>query len=205
MRILEEAGPENYFHCSDGSILKSLTELEQKLRAAHPAVFSHHVNSQKNDFHNWVRDVFGDNELAAAILPLRSPQAMAAAIRRHLAKAEAIKAEIDKAIMQATQKVLKAKAQKTKKVKSRSAVTAKAIAAKKPRKKVDTAKPAAKAKAARKPKHKSLKPKIRKIIKPKKAKKAAKRGKAARKGSIKSHAKDQMKELLKWLKIKPIP
>jgi hypothetical protein len=55
---------ENYFYVCDGSVLRNLEELVQALPHMPDSVFSYHANREKNDFANWVRDVFGKRLLA---------------------------------------------------------------------------------------------------------------------------------------------
>jgi len=52
------------FFLKDGQILNSLEDLFQELQVMENHVFEHHVNSEKNDFANWIGDVFGDKFLA---------------------------------------------------------------------------------------------------------------------------------------------
>lgn len=60
----------DYEHCfftKDGKVLKNLADLKEELKVMSPEVFSHHVNDQRNDFSNWVNDVFGHERLANKI------------------------------------------------------------------------------------------------------------------------------------------
>jgi len=59
-----EIKPENYFFLKDGTVIKSLFELSKALDKMPEDVFRYHVNVQKNDFSNWVRDIIMDKELA---------------------------------------------------------------------------------------------------------------------------------------------
>ncbi len=56
--------PEKYFYVCDGAVLRSIEDLFEYLQEMPENVFRHHVNEHRNDFHNWVRDVFQDHELA---------------------------------------------------------------------------------------------------------------------------------------------
>lgn len=98
MNILEKARPENSFRCADGSLLGSVYELENKLCTMSSEAFYHHVNPVRNDFHNWVRDVFQDYELANELLSAKTPAEAAAIVRKHLRKALLAKEEIENAI-----------------------------------------------------------------------------------------------------------
>jgi len=56
--------PVNFFTLLDGKKIKNLVELADSLKTMPNAVFGYHVNFQKNDFSEWVRTAFKDNELA---------------------------------------------------------------------------------------------------------------------------------------------
>ncbi|MCF7910301.1 hypothetical protein K9L16_01360 [Candidatus Pacearchaeota archaeon] len=65
MRVFLSKVPENKrFFCSDGSIFSDIYELEKAIRKMDKEVFASHVNSDKNDFSNWIYDVIGDISLA---------------------------------------------------------------------------------------------------------------------------------------------
>ena len=59
--------PDKRFHLKDGPSLSTLEELFQELQVMDDHVFDHHVSSERNDFANWVRDVFDDKFLAKNI------------------------------------------------------------------------------------------------------------------------------------------
>jgi len=63
--------PEKGFYVSDGSVYASLADLAKGLRRMHPDTYQYHANEQKNDFHNWIKDVFGDQKLAKQVLDAR--------------------------------------------------------------------------------------------------------------------------------------
>ena len=60
--------PEHYFMLIDGSVIKSLRELGDAIEEMSEDTFYHHVSEMKNDFHNWVKDVFKEMELAEKLL-----------------------------------------------------------------------------------------------------------------------------------------
>ena len=70
--FLLDVAPSNFFILSHGVKIKNLVELAESLRTISDKVFEHHVNSYKNDFSNWIRDVIKDNELADNISKARS-------------------------------------------------------------------------------------------------------------------------------------
>jgi hypothetical protein len=50
---------------SDGTVIKSLHDLQLALMSMPENTFKKHVNNRKNDFSNWVRNAFSDHKLAA--------------------------------------------------------------------------------------------------------------------------------------------
>lgn len=52
------------FYLNDGRRLYNLRDLENALQGMNMSLFSHHVNEEKNDFANWIQDVFGYVQLA---------------------------------------------------------------------------------------------------------------------------------------------
>jgi len=63
-KLLGEAPVEHHFVVADGRKLKNIIELADALETMTEEIFSHHVNEAKNDFSNWVKDVFYDHSLA---------------------------------------------------------------------------------------------------------------------------------------------
>lgn len=64
----------SHFKFNDGTTATNLSELLDSLKRIDDAVFRHHVNEQKNDFSNWIRDVLKENELAEDIFLLRTKE-----------------------------------------------------------------------------------------------------------------------------------
>lgn len=60
--------PENYFVLNSGGVLKDIKELALALDHISDDDFRHHVNDMRNDFSNWVRDIFQDAELADELM-----------------------------------------------------------------------------------------------------------------------------------------
>src|SRR3989338_9924695 len=98
MKVLTTAKPEHFFYCVDGSVLRSINELEKKLRTLSKEAYRHHVNESKNDFHSWIKDVFQEHEMAREILTAKTQAEAAAIVRKHLSKAMQATAEIENAI-----------------------------------------------------------------------------------------------------------
>ena len=63
-RMLDNVPQEYLFRFADGRTLANMSELGDALRNISDETFNFHVNSDKNDFSNWVRDVIKDEKLA---------------------------------------------------------------------------------------------------------------------------------------------
>ncbi|MDI3473818.1 MAG: hypothetical protein PWR30_141 [Candidatus Woesearchaeota archaeon] len=71
--LLKEIKPEEYFLLCDGLVLKNIYELIDALETMNDDVFYYHVNDERNDFFNWLKDVFHEEELAQRIVGYRNP------------------------------------------------------------------------------------------------------------------------------------
>jgi len=63
-RLLDNVPEEYVFRCCDGSILHSVKELGAALKTMTDETYAFHVNTEKNDFTTWVRDIIKDERLA---------------------------------------------------------------------------------------------------------------------------------------------
>ncbi|MCB9359172.1 hypothetical protein H6503_04535 [Candidatus Woesearchaeota archaeon] len=60
--------PEKYhFYLNDGRRLKDIYELIEAFDSMSDEVFRYHVNEDKNDFYNWIKEVMNDDHLAKEI------------------------------------------------------------------------------------------------------------------------------------------
>jgi hypothetical protein len=84
--ILGEAPQEKVFYLADGRKLKSLVELTEALENMTEDVFRHHVNEAKNDFSNWINDVFKDKELAQDMKDVRDKADAEIRLLKHFVK-----------------------------------------------------------------------------------------------------------------------
>ena len=71
-KFLAEVPPEYVFWCHDGRTLRDMKELGKALSTMTEETFAYHVNMEKNDFSNWVRDVIGDEKLASNLQRARN-------------------------------------------------------------------------------------------------------------------------------------
>ena len=61
---LRDIEADKRFFVNDGRALGNMNELMESLKDMDEETFNHHVNKEKNDFMNWVKDVVGDKVLA---------------------------------------------------------------------------------------------------------------------------------------------
>ena len=85
-KILGEAPEERHFIVADGKKLKNIIELADALETMSEEIFKHHVDEYKNDFSNWVKDVFYDHSLAEDISRAKNRLETQIAILRRLVK-----------------------------------------------------------------------------------------------------------------------
>ena len=85
-RILADASPEQCFWVNNGPIIRNLSEMANALACMKDEVFSHHVNKEKNDFGNWVRDVLKDEELANDIAKVKSKERILKKVQSRISK-----------------------------------------------------------------------------------------------------------------------
>lgn len=60
------------FWCHDGRMAKNMAELAAALKEMPNDIFEYHLNSERNDFSTWVRDVIGDTTLAGQLARIAS-------------------------------------------------------------------------------------------------------------------------------------
>ena len=83
-KYLSDVAPEQCFWVNNGSILKNLDELANTLPDLSEDAFYHHVNDEKNDFSNWVRDVIGDQALANDLISSKDKYSALRKIRNRM-------------------------------------------------------------------------------------------------------------------------
>jgi ABC-type amino acid transport substrate-binding protein len=81
-----EAIAERQFYLCNGATLKDMHELPQHFDSMSDSDFSHHVNEDKNDFSNWLRDVHGEEELANKLHPVRCRKRSKAILSSHISR-----------------------------------------------------------------------------------------------------------------------
>jgi len=83
-RFLCDAAPEQCFWVNNGPILKNLAELTDFIPGINVGAFRHHVNNDKNDFSNWIRDIIGDTKLANELLSSKNKESAVKKLRNRL-------------------------------------------------------------------------------------------------------------------------
>lgn len=75
---------EQSFRLASGEVLFSLDDLSEAINLISPETFQTHVNSEKNDFANWVEYVFDEKGLAQALREHPTPLRMMISIEKFL-------------------------------------------------------------------------------------------------------------------------
>ena len=77
--------PENQkFWLANGRALIDLSDLKNALEDMDSDTFSHHVNSEKNDFANWVGDVLMEPKLSLSLRKVKTKKGMLQKIKARL-------------------------------------------------------------------------------------------------------------------------
>jgi len=82
--VVADVEPEKAFWLNDGRMLKNLKELAQALETMDGALWSFHANGERNDFANWVEDVFGQKQLGSALRKTKSAKTAAKRIKEKM-------------------------------------------------------------------------------------------------------------------------
>ncbi len=83
---LKESFGDNCFYVHNGEVLKNLLDLADSLETMPNNVFIYHVNEQKNDFANWVKDVLGEPVLAEELYLIKEKDKTQVAVLRFILK-----------------------------------------------------------------------------------------------------------------------
>ena len=84
-KIRKNAPLAQYFILCNGQRVKNVKELADKMEHLEDDVFDHHANPEKNDFVNWVKDVFKEVELAEKIAEAKNKEHVQLIIYKHIA------------------------------------------------------------------------------------------------------------------------
>ncbi len=83
-KILLKAPYEAHFILLDGRRIDSVRNLVAALEDMHEDIFSHHVNSERNDFANWIHDIFEDKTLSEELKKMKGKVDTELALLRRL-------------------------------------------------------------------------------------------------------------------------
>lgn len=78
------------FWFTNGIIAKNIYEFVSTIESCDKGVFDYHVNSEKNDFYNWILNVIGDEILAKRTKKEFDQKKFAKKIRRRIKELEKI-------------------------------------------------------------------------------------------------------------------
>jgi two-component SAPR family response regulator len=81
---LANAPEDKKFWVCDGRVLKNLNDLENALRTMNDGTYKYHVNGKKNDFYNWIKNVFNNSKLADEIRNSRNQLSAANKLKREI-------------------------------------------------------------------------------------------------------------------------
>lgn len=74
----------NCFYVCNGAQLCSLVDLLGELKTIDDGAFHHHVNEERNDFSNWIRDEIKDKTLANQVGKAKDKEKIIKAIEKRL-------------------------------------------------------------------------------------------------------------------------
>jgi len=87
--------PEEYFYLSNGQSIRSLQELKDALPRLDEGVFRRHVTNEKNDFANWIKGVFQEEELAEEVGQEQDKRKITILLERFIDKKRQSKRQFD--------------------------------------------------------------------------------------------------------------
>jgi hypothetical protein len=82
--LFVELSPEKYFVMCNGITIRDYRELAETLETLGDDVFYYHVSNERNDFANWINDVFEEKDLAQRTRNIRNRSEMMAVLYKHL-------------------------------------------------------------------------------------------------------------------------
>lgn len=84
--ILKDAPEEHCFIFCNGQKVKNVKELADALEVLSDDIFNHHVTFDRNDFSNWINDIFRDEELALSLAGVKDKKDTRIVMYKHLIK-----------------------------------------------------------------------------------------------------------------------
>ncbi|MBI2548589.1 hypothetical protein HYW21_04530 [Candidatus Woesearchaeota archaeon] len=83
-KLFHDVHEDVHFVLMDGRRLKNLLELVDALDTMGDDIYHHHVNESRNDFYNWIHDVYHEIDLANQILENPGRHHLQKSIMRHM-------------------------------------------------------------------------------------------------------------------------
>ncbi len=81
---LQDVPPDKVFWLHGGKSIKNILELRRELKTISNEIFAHYVNSEKNDFANWIQHCVKDEQLAILVRSTKNKERMAAIVERRI-------------------------------------------------------------------------------------------------------------------------
>lgn len=85
-KLIKNAPAEHYFILANGQPLKNVKELAETLEHLSEEVFNHHVTHDRNDFANWIKDIFRDVELAEELAGIKDKHHARIVLYKHIVR-----------------------------------------------------------------------------------------------------------------------
>jgi hypothetical protein len=79
-RLLGDVPQEQAFWVNDGCVVRNLKELNEEFKHMSNDIYIYHANGEKNDFATWIKDVYGDEVLAANLRAAMNKEQAARAV-----------------------------------------------------------------------------------------------------------------------------
>ena len=86
--LSDVSGSDQAFWFSNGTIAKNIYEFVSTIESCDKGVFDYHVNSEKNDFYNWILNVLGDDILAKRVKKELDQKKFVKKLRRRIKELE---------------------------------------------------------------------------------------------------------------------
>lgn len=89
-RVLSDVSAEKCFWFNNRPIVRNIYELVATINNISEDAFKYHVNEEKNDFSNWIRDVLKDEKLAKTLLKTKTKNTTVKKIKERIKYLEKI-------------------------------------------------------------------------------------------------------------------
>jgi len=83
-KLKKKLSEDHYFVLLGGHKIKNVKDLADALEMIDENHFKHHVNDKKNDFANWIRDVFEEFDLAEKVKTAKNKDHTRLIIYKHI-------------------------------------------------------------------------------------------------------------------------